>query len=78
MTARSTAASTAPIDGTAARPWTIAARGLTGTMRPAKPAARRLASTLPPIFEESRDAPMTATHRGWKNGPSDGRVTRGG
>ena len=54
-------------DGIAGSPCTSAARGLTGRMRPSKPAARRFASTLPPTFEGSRDAPITATLRGAKN-----------
>src|SRR5262249_46514247 len=45
------------------------------TTRPSKPAERRFASTLPPTFEGSREAPITATLRGAKNGSSEGRIT---
>src|SRR6266508_4789961 len=53
----------------------MSATAFTGMTRPGKPAERRLARTLPPTFEGSREAPMTATHRGSKKAASDGRVT---
>src|SRR5437016_8292600 len=46
---------------------------LTGTMRPWKPAARRFATTAPPTLNGSRDAPITATLPGSRNGASDPR-----
>src|SRR5262249_36329304 len=76
MTARSIGSSTASSDFTVASPWTTVASRLTGMTRPAKPPERRLASTLPPTLEGSRDAPITATLRGANKECSGGRLTR--
>src|SRR5215470_780093 len=51
----------------------MSAAGLMGTTRPGNPAEQRLASTLPPTFEGSREAPTTATHCGSKKGASEGK-----
>src|SRR5262249_41277328 len=76
ITARSTVPSTAASDGAASTPWTVAARAFTATTRPAKPADRRLASTLPPTLAAPRDAPMTATLAGRRKQSRDGRPAR--
>ena len=76
ITARSTGPSIARSDGVAGNPWTTSARGFTGQMRPSNPAARRLATTLPPTFPGSREAPMTATLRGAKKAARSSVVGR--
>ena len=66
ITARSTGSSIARSDAVAGSPWTMSPREFTGQIRPSNPAARRLATTLPPTFVGSREAPTTATLRGSK------------
>jgi hypothetical protein len=62
--ATSTSTGIASTFGYATTPWTTSALGFTGKTEPENSVIRRLWNNRPPIAEESREAPMTATERG--------------
>ena len=82
MTAVSTGSGTSAMVGNAGRFWTVARRGFTGQMRPAKPASRVYARGRPPMRAASSEAPMIAMERGWRRAVRDasgaGGATAGG
>ena len=69
-TARSTGPGTSSTLRYASTLCTTGAFGLTGATAPSKPPRSRLWNTSALIAPRRRDAPMTATARGWKNGVS--------
>ena len=67
MSARSTSAPIAATLGWQRSPITSLAAGLTGYIGPLNPARCKLATSMPPILSRERDAPITATDRGWSS-----------
>src|SRR5690606_12142350 len=74
MIARSTGPGISLTDGYAGIDETTFALGLTGYTGPLKPVVIRFCKTRYPMLPGRREAPITATERGRKNGSSEAWV----